>query len=691
MPHAPVRIERSGDVGVILIDSPPVNALSHAVREGLLGAVGRIAEDPHLRAAVIACEGRTFVAGADIREFDAAPRSPSLHEVIAAIEFSPKPVVAALHGTALGGGLELALGCHARVIAPDGRVGLPEVRIGLIPGAGGTQRVPRLAGPVAALDIATSGRHVPAGEALALGLVDAVSQTPREEAVLRARALADAGQWRRSSELAVPEFDRAAFDAQAQQVRRRARGAEAPGRVIESIENALTLPFKEGSAREVAIFAALRHSSQARALRHLFLAERAAARTPAGAMPMDVARAGVVGGGTMGSGIAVAMLDAGLQVTLAEVSDAARDAAEKRVRAVYDRQVKSGRLSPEAREARLGRIGFATELTDLAGVDLVVEAVIEEMPTKQDVFRRLSSVLRRDAVIASNTSYLDINRMADAVEGPERVLGLHFFSPAHVMRLLEVVRAERTSPDVLATGIALGKRLKKLPVVAGVCDGFIGNRILARWRVQTDYMLEDGATPQEIDAALEAYGFAMGPYAVADLAGLDIGWATRKRKAATRDPNERYVPVADWICERGRFGQKTGAGYYRYEDGKRVVDPEVTALVEKASEQRGIARRKIAPEDIQNRVHASMVNEACKVLAEGVADRPSDIDLVLVNGYGYPAWRGGPMFGADEIGLAEMLRRVEAIHAECGAGWEPASLLRELARDGKRFADLNAG
>ena len=685
---ARVRIEPRGDVALILINNPPVNALSAEVRAGLAEAIAAVAADPKLRAAVLACEGRTFIAGADIREFDAPPREPSARAITEQLDASPKPVVAAIHGTALGGGFEVALGCHARVIAPDGFIGLPEVRIGLIPGAGGTQRVPRVAGPLAALDMVTSGRHVPASEALALGLVDEVATDVRAEAIARARRLADGGAWPRIADKAIPKFDRAAFDAAVAEVKRRARGAVAPGEAADAVAFALELPLSEGLPREQAISLRLRRGPQSRALRHLFHAERVAARMPGDARPWPVRHAGVVGGGTMGSGIAIALANAGLEVTLVELSDAAVQAAEGRVRGVYERQVKSGRLSAAALEERVGRIRFTTVMAAMADADLVIEAVIEELPAKQAVFRALSGIVRRDAVLASNTSYLDIDLLADVVDAPERVLGLHFFSPAHVMRLLEVVRARRTLPEVLATGMALGKRLGKLSVVCGVCDGFIGNRILARWRLQCDYMLEDGALPQEIDAAIEAYGFAMGPYAVADLAGLDIGWATRKRKAATRDPRERYVPIADWICERGRFGQKTGAGYYDHAGGKRSPDPVVQELVEQASAARGIARRAVPADEITARVHATMVNEGCRILAEGVASRPGDIDLVLVNGYGYPSWRGGPMHEADEIGLGEVLRRVEEMYRADGAGWEPAPLLREMVEAGRKLSEL---
>jgi 3-hydroxyacyl-CoA dehydrogenase len=696
-----VHTERHRDVAVLVIDHPPVNALSTAVRRELLNAIRNAIADPGLRAGVIACAGPTFVAGADIREFDGPPPELTTADICAALDASTKPFVAALHGTALGGGFELALACHGRVMAPDGRVGLPEVRIGLIPGAGGTQRVPRLAGVAAVLEMVTTGRHIAADEALKLHLVDEIATDVRREALVRARGLADAHAsgacLPRVRDRSVPGFaspaERTAFETAAAAVRTRSRGAVAPVHAAQAVGWSLELPFDEACAREQTLSLKLRSGPQSRALRHVFHAERHAARMPAGngndARAWPIKHVGIVGGGTMGSGIAIALANSELEVTLVEVSADAAHAAESRIRAVFDRQTATGRLPDALRAERLARIRVATAMDWLSDTDLVIEAVTEDLTIKQQVFRRLSSIVRRDTVLASNTSYLDINLFADVVDAPERVLGLHFFSPAHVMRLLEIVRAGRTVPEVLATALALARRIGKQPVIAGVCEGFIGNRIFFRWRRQCDFALEDGAFPQDVDAALEAYGFAMGPYAVADLAGLDIDWATRKRLAPTRDPRARYVPIADWICELGRFGQKTGAGYYLHQNGKRLADPVVTGLVERASTAKDITRRPVAAHDIQLRVHAAMVNEAAEILAEGIAQRPSDIDVVLVDGYGYPAWRGGPMHEADQVGIPEMLGRIEALYETCGIGWEPAPLLREMAQAGRTFADLN--
>ena len=692
-----VTLERHGDIAVILIDNPPVNALSVRLRRELLAAVQEVVADQVLRAAVIGCAGRTFVAGADITEFDGPPPEVSTGTVNAAIEASPKPFVAALHGSALGGGFELALACHARIMAPDASVGFPESRIGLIPGAGGTQRAPRLAGAMATLDLVTTGRFVLADEALKLGLVDEIATDLRRVAFERARELAASGVLPRARDRVVPDMAspaaRVAFDAAVAAVTRQARGAIAPARAAEAVGWAIDEPFEAGLEHERLMSLLLRSGEQSRALRHLFHAERLAARLPPGAghdaRPWPLHGCGVVGGGAMGSGIAIALADAGLEVTLVEASAAAAREAESRICLVYERQVKGRRLTEEVLEERMGRIRFTTDVAALAEASLVIEAVVEDLKVKLDVFRRLSGVVRRDCVLASNTSYLDINLLAAVVDAPERVLGLHFFNPAHVMKLLEIVRGGRTAPEALATALALARRLGKVAVIAGVGEGFIGNRLFSCWRQQCDYLLEDGAYPQQVDAALEAYGFAMGPYAVTDLAGLDIGWATRQRLAPKRDKRARYVPIADWICELGRFGQKTGAGYYLHGNGKHEPDPVVTALVERASAERGLVRREVAPAEIIERAHAAMVNEAARILGEGIAQRPSDIDVVLVNGYGYPSWRGGPMHQADIIGVDEMLRRIEATLARDGVGWEPAPLLREMVNAGKRFADLN--
>jgi len=684
-----VRIVAHGNIAVIEIDNPPVNATSHAVRAGLASALAAVAGDPAVAAIVLAAAGRTFVAGADIREQGRPPQPPFLPEVCNAIEANPKPIVAAIHGTALGGGFELALAAHARIATADARVGLPEVNLGIIPGAGGTQRAPRLAGVPAAIDLVTSGKPLSAKQALELGLIDRIA-----DADLRSAAIAFARELigkpiRRTGALAVPAFDRAAAEKQIAAVESKARGQHSPGQAARAVLFSADLGIAEGLERERAIYSDLVKSDQAAALRHIFFAERAAAKVPGldNVAPRPVGTIGIAGAGTMGSGIAVACLDAGYKAIVVEQSEAAAEAGRGRIGGLYDRAIKSKRISEADKAERMGRLTVAAERAAFAPADLVIEAVFDELAVKQELFKALDAIVRPDAILATNTSYLDPNAIALATARPDRVVGMHFFSPAHVMRLLEVVHAARTAPDVLATALAVGKKLRKLGIVSGVCEGFIGNRIYSAYRRQAEYMLEDGALPQDVDGAIEAYGLPMGPFAVNDLSGLDIAWARRKRLAPTRDPRERYVTVADTLCEMGRLGQKTGAGWYRYSEGKRQPDPHVAELIEAASRAKGIVRRPLPAAEIQSRLIAAMVNEGAKILAEGIALRPSDIDLVLVNGYGYPAWRGGPMFEADRIGLNVILAEVERMSARDGLGFEPAPLLVERAKAGKGFAD----
>jgi len=683
----PVRLIPTSPVAVIEIDNPPVNATSQAVREGLLAAIHEVDRNPQIEAAVIACAGRTFVAGADIREFGQPPREPHLPDVINAIEACSKPVVAAIQGTALGGGCEIALACHARVAEPGASLGLPEVKLGLVPGAGGTQRLPRLVGLDAALDLVTSGRPAKAAEALRLGLVDRLSSSDlRQDAMAFARELI--GQpLRRTGEREVASMDAEAASARIAEIRRKARGAEAPGRAAELVLMSASLPLHDGMARERETFLELRSSEQSAALRHAFFAEREVTRLPGldKVEPRPVQKVGIVGAGTMGSGIAIAFADAGFDVKIVETSEQALAAGKTRIADVYDRQVASGRLTAAVRDERLQSIGYALGTSSLSDRDLVIEAVFEDLEVKRALFRDLDTILPPGTILATNTSYLDINLIAAATSRPADVVGLHFFSPANVMKLLEVVRTETTADDVVVTGLSLAKRLRKIPVVCRVCDGFVGNRILSRYRLQAEYLLEEGALPHEVDAALEAFGFPMGPFAVSDLAGLDIAWARRKRLAATRDPRERYVDIADRLCEAGRYGRKTGAGWYRYEGGKREVDPVVTALVEEASKRRGLARRPISAEEIQSRIRAAIVNEASKILDERIVERPLDVDVVMMHGYGYPAWRGGPLFEADHVGLQPILAQVKERAEQDGPGWEPAAGLVRRAASGEKF------
>ncbi|WP_158817143.1 3-hydroxyacyl-CoA dehydrogenase NAD-binding domain-containing protein [Methylocapsa sp. S129] len=689
-----VRIENRGDVALILIDNPPVNASSQAVRKGLVTAIEAANKDAAVAAIVIACEGRTFVAGADIREFGKPPLPPALPDVLTIVEASGKPVVAAVHGTALGGGFELALACHARVLDPGAIVGLPEVKLGLIPGAGGTQRLPRLIGVRAAIDLAASGRQVKADEALALGIADSLAAGDlRDSAIALARSLVGR-PIRRLSELAPSPFDRAEIDAALAGIAQKSRGQASPLVAARTVLLAAELPFAEGMARERAAFIECLQSDQSKAMRYVFMAEREAPRAPQleGIAPRKVERVGIIGAGTMGAGIAVAFTDGGFSVIVVETSEAAVEAGRKRIAAPWDRQLKSGRLTASQHEARSASVAVGSDFAALAACDLVVEAAFEDMDVKKDIFARLGAIAKPGAVLATNTSYLDVGIIAQASGRPGDVIGLHFFSPANVMRLVEVVEAPASAKDAVATGVAVAKKLGKIAVVCGVCDGFIGNRILAHWRPIVDMMVEDGAAPQGVDGALEEFGFAMGPYAVGDLAGLDIGWARRKRLAPTLNPNVRYAStIADELCALGRFGQKTGAGWYSYSGGKKALDPLVSGLIDKVRAQKHREQRVFSNDTIQRLVRAAIVNEGAKVLSDGIARRALDIDVVLISGYGYPAWRGGPMFEADALGLGRILADIEEAHAFAGAGYEPAPLIVSLARADRRFADLAPG
>ena len=701
-PHL-VTVRRRGRVCLILINNPPVNAASHAVRSGVQRALMAAEADADVTAIIILCEGRTFVAGADIREFGQPPGEPSLPALCQEIEACTKPVIAAIHGTALGGGCEIALACHGRIADAGAKLGLPEVKLGLIPGAGGTQRLPRLIGMATAIEMVATGRMMGAAEALERGLIDVITEgdlaadaTSFAERLASGKAGAQgvAAQplslslpLRRTGALPVPAYDEPAMAAQIEQIERKARGQLSPGVGARAVLAAATLDLPAGLAHERAAFAGLMASEQSAALRHVFFAERAAARVPAleGATPRPVSIVGVAGAGIMGAGIAVVLAEAGYRVIVAERTEKAAEAGRSRIAALHQRGVETGRITREVAAARMAATEVGHDITAFAPCDLVIEAVYDDLAVKQELFAALSGVVRPDAVLATNTSYLDPNLIGAAASHPERVVGLHFFSPANVMRLVEIVATGRTATDVFATAFAVSKRLGKLAVLAGSCDGFIGNRIFSSYRKQCEYMLEDGALPHEIDAAMEAFGLPMGPFAVFDLAGLDIAWARRKRLAATRDPAERYVRIADQLCELGRFGQKSGAGWYVYENGKRRPDAGVTSIIEAEARRGGVQRRSIGAEEIRTRIIAAMVNEGARILGEGMAQRASDIDLVFINGYGWPAWRGGPMFQADRMSLGIILAEVERMQARDGAGWEPAPLLVEMVRSKQLF------
>lgn len=647
-----VRGTRTAGVLVVTIDNAPVNALSADVRGGLMAALAAAEDDAEIRAVVVTGAGKTFIGGADIKEFGKPPVEPTLPAVIDRLEAFSKPVVAALNGAALGGGLEVALGCHHRIAASSAKLGLPEVKLGIVPGAGGTQRLPRLTGIPAAIDIISSGRMVAATEALSLGIVDAVAMEDLLGAAIAAAQELAGKSLRRTAELAVPASSSEENEAAAAKARSKAKGQTSPLEAVRLVLGAETATFAEGLADERATFLRLRDSEEAAALRHVFFAERAAAKVEGleGVEPRSVTTIGVVGTGLMGSGIAVAALDAGYTVIGIEQTSEAADKGKERITALLDRNLKSGRIDAKGKAERLSRLIVSGNIGNLAKADLVIEAVFDDLSVKTLLFQRLDGIVRPDAILATNTSYLDPDVIAAATQHPERVLGLHFFSPANVMKLLEVVRCAKTLPDVLATGLAVAKKLNKLPIVTGVCEGFIGNRIFSAYRREAEFLLEDGALPQDIDAAMEAYGMAMGPFAVFDLAGLEIAWARRKRQAATRDPAARYVDIPDRLCEAGRFGQKSGRGWYRYVDGKRTVDPVVTEIIEASRAAKGLTPRSIVADEIVSRLLKAMADEGHALLAEGIAARASDIDLVMLNGYGFPAYRGGPMFAAAAAG-----------------------------------------
>ena len=667
-----VRLERQGEIAVIVIDNPPVNAGSAAVRAGLQAAIETLRGDKHLRGAVLIGAGTTFIAGSDLREFSQPLAEPQLPTVIRAIEDCGKPVVAALHGAALGGGFELALGCDARVVSPGTVVGLPEVTLGIIPGAGGTQRLPRIVGIPRAIGMVCSGERVHSAAALVAGLVDAeVDGDLRAAAVAHVRQMAGCKQ--RLRDRAVPMADAGAVADATAAALKAGKRRPAVQAAIDAITATAHAPFDEGLAQERVVFQHLRVSREAAALRHQFFAERDSARHPSldGAGPRAVQCVAVIGAGTMGSGIAIAALEAGHDVLLLEQDAAALERGATRIQAHYAGRVQSGKVKAAVAAACEARLTASLDWTRLAEADLVIEAVFEDLAVKQQVFRRIDHLARPGAVLASNTSYLDLDAIAAATSRPQDVIGLHFFSPAHVMRLMEVVRGTVSAPDALATGLAVARKLRKLPLLTGNAFGFVGNRLYAAYRRQCEFMVEEGAWPEQVDAALEAYGFAMGPFAVADLSGLDIAWRMRQAQAATRDPAARYVHVADRLCEAGRLGRKTGAGYYWYAEGssRPQVDGAVHDLITLARRDKGLSPRTLTDGEIQRRALLALVNEAALLLAEGVAERATDVDVALVNGYGFPRWEGGPVFWARERGAAALRADLDELAALSGPGF----------------------
>jgi len=692
----PVSISNRGPVAVLLMDRPPVNSLGYDLRAGIADALERANADVSVQIIVLTGSARAFSAGADITEFGTpnASKEPNLRVVIGLLENSPKPVVGAIAGQCLGGGLELAMGCHFRVALADAQLGLPEVKIGLLPGAGGTQRLPRLIGLEAALNMIVSGNPQAAAKFAGSPLVDRIIEGDLVDGAVAfaVDVLEKKLPARRARDLKVKHEQGEAFLQFARNtVGAMAKNFPAPLRCLEAVAASLSKPFDEGLRLEREGFLALMATPESRALRHVFGAERAAAKIPG--LPQDtqarsINKVGVIGAGMMGGGITMNFLNAGIPVVLLEMKQEALDKGLGIVRRNYENSMKKGKLKPEQLEQRLGLVTPTLSYDAFTDVDLVIEAVFENMDVKRTVFEALDKVCKPGAILASNTSYLNIDRIANFTRRPADVLGLHFFSPANVMRLLEVVRGARTAPDVLATAMAMAKKINKIAVVSGVCDGFIGNRMLARYGAAAQGLLNAGASPQQVDGALQKFGMAMGPFRMGDLAGLDIGWATRKRKAAEMGV-EMKPNVADKLCEMGRFGQKTGAGYYRYEAGKRdaIPDPLTEQLLTEYRSANRIAARKISDDEVVERCIFALVNEGARILEEGIAARASDLDIVYLNGYGFPLHRGGPMLYADIVGLPNVVRSLRRFAAEPGAdaSWQPAPLLLRLADEGKSF------
>ncbi|MCI4661046.1 MAG: 3-hydroxyacyl-CoA dehydrogenase NAD-binding domain-containing protein [Neomegalonema sp.] len=686
----PVRFSCEDGVALITIDNPPLNVTSHAVRAGLMAALDQ-AEGCGAHRVVLTGAGRCFVAGADAREFDAPPRAPHLPDIVNRIELCALPVIAAINGAALGGGVELALACAARVAAPSASLGLPVVTLGVVPGAGGTQRLPRLIGLPAALDLIAQGRVIKAQEAQALGLIDALEEDPLGTArkmALPARPATGA--------MPAPAPDDEALAAARRGAEKRMAGQDAPFRAIALIEAATQLPLSAGLARERETFLALRGSDQAAALRHVFFAERRAmaqgraSSEGGGADAVEISSAVVVGGGTMGTAIAYALARIGVAVALVEADPQGAERARGAINRLYEEAVTRGKLSREAAQSHQQTLhSYHVGYGALPPAHLAIEAVFEDLRVKRGVFAALEAALPPEAVLASNTSYLDVNRIAEGLRHPERFIGLHFFSPAHVMKLLEVIKGEHTSAQTAQTALRLAARLGKIPVLAGVCDGFIGNRILTRYRQTCDIMLIEGALPSQVDAAMRGFGMAMGPYEVQDLSGLDIAYANRRRLGWRTLESNRYIPIADRIVEEtGRLGRKSAAGWYDYEAGKARPSALIEQIIREESQRAGITRRAFSDAQIVAQATAAMVEEGCRILQEGIAERAADIDLVMVHGYGFPRWRGGPMHWAERAGLAQILRQIAGYSALDPKSWGVPSLLTRAVASGKSFEQL---
>jgi 3-hydroxyacyl-CoA dehydrogenase len=691
-----VSYERKGRIGVITVNSPPVNALSLAVRSGLEQRIEEAAADEQAEAIVLICGGRTFIAGADISEFGGPPQPPSLPDIIVKYEDAPKLTVAAIHGTAFGGGLETAMGCDYRCAVPSAQVGQPEVKLGILPGAGGTQRLPRLAGVPAALDMIVTGNPVRAPKAKELGVVDEIIEGDLLEGALAytERLLDEGAPQRKTRDLQVDpaSIPEGFFDDYRKKIARKTRGYYAPERCIQTVEGAVELPFEEGMKREVDLFIDCMTNPQAAALQYVFFAERLANKIPD--VPKDtplrpIESVGILGAGTMGGGIAMSYSNAGIPVTIVEVAQEALDKGLEVVKKNYYRSVKSGRFTEADVDERLGRINGTLDFSALADCDLVIEAVFENMDLKKEIFGKLDSTCKQGAILATNTSTLDVDEIAAATSRPEDVIGLHFFSPANVMRLLEIVRGAKTGKDVLATCMKMAKTIGKVGAVSGVCHGFIGNRMLAGYGREAALMVLEGASPAQVDKAIFDFGFPMGPLAMSDLAGVDVGYRVR-RELGIEPGSDKFSAVADRLYEMGRYGQKTAAGYYRYEEGSRVPipDPAVDEIIAEVAANFGIERREFTEVEIVNRCIYPLINEAARILEEGIAVRPSDVDIVWINGYGFPPYRGGPMHYADYVGVKNVCQTIRENRDKYGDYWQPAPLLEKLAKEGKTFASL---
>ncbi|MCK1626280.1 enoyl-CoA hydratase/isomerase family protein [Bradyrhizobium sp. 160] len=687
-----VKLERHDEVGIVTVNSPPVNALSAAVRGGILECVKAAIADPAIKGIVLTCAGRTFIAGADITEFGKPRKPPAVNDVLADIENSPKPVVAAMHGTALGGGLEVALACHFRVAVKEAKLGLPEVKLGLLPGAGGTQRLPRAVGPELAVKMIVGGDPIGAAEALKAGLIDEIVEGPASggEAFVR-KLLAEKRPLRRlrddDSKLAAAKADRSIFTNAVAAMTKKSRGLEAPFAAADAVGYAIDLPFDEGLKKEREGFLKLVASDQSKAQRYAFFAEREAnkiAGVPEGTKPRPVNRVAILGAGTMGGGIAMSFANAGIPVTLIETGEEQLKRGMGVMQKNWEATAARGGIPADAPAKRMALINGVVGIENVGDADLVIEAVFETMAVKKEVFGKLDQYAKLGAVLASNTSLLNIDEIAKSTKRPQDVLGMHFFSPANVMKLCEIVRADKTAPDALVTAVSIARKISKVPAVVGVCHGFVGNRMLAQRSKQAEKLLFEGALPQQIDAVVTQFGMPMGPFAMSDLAGLDVSWRSRKDRGVRSE-------IADALCEAGRFGQKTGKGYYKYEAGSRapLPDPEVEKLIEETLLRLGRKKRIVRDDEILERMMYPMINEGAKILEEGIAARPSDVDVVWLYGYGWPIYRGGPMYWADTVGLKHIADRLAVYAKETNdPNLEPALLLEKLAAEDKTFASL---